>query len=902
MRKWIFSGRILAIILSLAIAVGAVPFPVRAADLYVERKADVAFVIDATGSMGGCISSVKSNITNFINLIAKEDVDVRVKFVIYRDMTYTQAEEMTTSSDWYSASDSASSYLTDVEAIGGGDEEETLLDGIGMMLSGGFRSDAVKYCIFFTDVATKINNNYGYTSEEQAVAAVNNAGIVMSMVTANSLFDAYANYVSSDQGGIMADINGDYNILLKNLADTIIGELDKLGGLTMSPRNCKEGEDVTVKVTSDEAAEITYAGDFKIFFDGEEVSAISKESSYFEFKVPPTKLFGKYEVKVINSGETRTIGHFTIESAAEYGTMTPNATVKGTAVTVRVPVSKLNYQKDFSVALGGKKVTVGSKEVDYFEFKVPSSLGVKSYDVVITNGGQKHYLGEFIVNAKIPEFGTMDVIESIVGTNTKVTVPVSNMEYQSDFAVVMNGITLKVSKYNEKICFTVPSTMEVGNFEVQVTNDKRTYSLGYFTVKEKEVPIPEMGTMDITETEKGTSVKVTVPVKNMTYAEDFLLTFNGTEMKTVKYTDFFTFTVPASMEVGDYPVVVRNNAVSYDLGIFSVKAKPVPVQTFTMTATESEEGKTAKVDVTAEGIKYASDFTVALNGTAVKVTRYNNHFIFTVLASTAIGEYDVTVINDGVTYNLGKYTVKGKTIPTPTFTMKSNESEEGKAVKVDIAVSNMTYASDFIVTMNDKKVSIAKYSSYFRISIPASMTAGEYTITVKNSGKSYEVGKYTIKAKVVPAPTFKMSVTENEEGTTTKVDVVTTDLAYAPDFAVTMNGASVKVVKYNNHFIFTVLSSMPAGDYTVTVNNNGVKYDLGKYTVKSKTATTSVEDFSVMAEAEDILEKTVSASDEENIQNDEIKSEETDTEDISQSDAVTDNTEIDSCVTDDKVN
>ena len=738
-------SKLLGLLLILAMICAIVPISADATELYVERKADVVFVIDATGSMGGCISSVKSNITDFVNLISKEDVDVRVKYVIYRDIT---CSEPTQASGWYSATDASASYLTDVKATGGGDGPETLLDGIGMMLSDSFRTDAVKYCIFFTDAETKTDNNYGYGTEDDAVNAVNAAGIVMSMVTSSELFDTHSKYVSTSEGGVIADIYGDYSILLKGLADSIIGKLDELSGLSMSPRSCKEGEDVTVRVTS--ISEITYGGDFKVLFDGASVEVVLKESNYFEFKVPTDKILGKYEVSVVNGGVTSKVGNFTIESAAEYGAMAPSSTIKGTAVTVRVPVSKLNYQKDFKVALGGNKVSISSKQTDYFEFKVSSSLEVKSYDVIVTNGGQNTYIGEFVVNSKTPSFGAMDKTSCQEESTVTVKVPVSNIDYGSDFAVSMNGVNVTVRKFSSYFKFTVPNSMAVGLYAVEVTNEGVQYAIGTFEVKAKEVPKIEFGAMDVTETEEGTTAKVKVSVSGLeTYGSDFAVDMDGTVVSVKKYAGSISFTVPSDLPAKIYTVSVVNEGITYTLGTFEVKAKEVPKIEFgAMDVTETEEGTTAKVKVSVSGLEtYGSDFAVDMDGTVVSVKKYAGSISFTVPSDLPAKIYTVSVVNEGITYTLGTFEVKAKEVPKIEFgAMDVTESNAGTSTKVKVTVSGLvTYADDFSVNLNGNSVAVKKYAGLIKFTVSASMPAGSYTVTVTNDGNTYTIGTYIIK-------------------------------------------------------------------------------------------------------------------------------------------------------------
>ncbi|WP_040950119.1 hypothetical protein, partial [Gorillibacterium massiliense] len=63
--KWI---RIWALLL---IVILAFPSGLGTVFAQTERKADIVFVIDTTGSMGGVISNVKNNVTQFVAETAK---------------------------------------------------------------------------------------------------------------------------------------------------------------------------------------------------------------------------------------------------------------------------------------------------------------------------------------------------------------------------------------------------------------------------------------------------------------------------------------------------------------------------------------------------------------------------------------------------------------------------------------------------------------------------------------------------------------------------------------------------------------------------------------------------------------------------------------------------------------
>lgn len=106
-----WNKKIVIVLLVLSLIMSYMPWSVmkvQASELYVDRQADIVFVIDATGSMGSYINSVKAHIEDFLNLLSGEKVDIRTRFVVYMDITN---KEGTVASEWFSDTASALEYL-----------------------------------------------------------------------------------------------------------------------------------------------------------------------------------------------------------------------------------------------------------------------------------------------------------------------------------------------------------------------------------------------------------------------------------------------------------------------------------------------------------------------------------------------------------------------------------------------------------------------------------------------------------------------------------------------------------------------------------------------------------------------------------------------------------------------
>ena len=78
--------------------------------------------------------------------------------------------------------------------------------------------------------------------------------------------------------------------------------------------------------------------------------------------------------------------------------------------------------------------------------------------------------------------------------------------------------------------------------------------------------------------------------------------------------------------------------------------------------------------------------------------------------------------------------------------MDVTESNAGTSTKVKVTVSGLvTYADDFSVNLNGNSVAVKKYAGLIKFTVPASMPAGSYTVTVTNDGNTYTIGTYIIK-------------------------------------------------------------------------------------------------------------------------------------------------------------
>jgi hypothetical protein len=141
--------------------------------------ADIVFLIDISGSMSPCIDALRRNIETFIDSLSQGDAnnaapvrDWRGRVVGYRDIEAAESEGLPWIVDHPFVRDTGAlkSQLGTLQANGGGDEPESLLDALYTVASmeaipkgsqtedpgkWRYRSDAARVVIVFTDASFK---------------------------------------------------------------------------------------------------------------------------------------------------------------------------------------------------------------------------------------------------------------------------------------------------------------------------------------------------------------------------------------------------------------------------------------------------------------------------------------------------------------------------------------------------------------------------------------------------------------------------------------------------------------------------------------------------------------------------------------------------------------------------
>jgi hypothetical protein len=164
---------------STGIAAPAAAAPIPQTRSKTKGVADIVFVVDVSGSMSPCIDALRKNIEAFIDSLSQGGPnnaapvrDWRAKVVGYRDIEAADSEGLPWIVDNAFVRDAGAlkAQLAGLQATGGGDEPESLLDALYKVASmeatpkgsqtedaarWRYRSDAARVVIVFTDASFK---------------------------------------------------------------------------------------------------------------------------------------------------------------------------------------------------------------------------------------------------------------------------------------------------------------------------------------------------------------------------------------------------------------------------------------------------------------------------------------------------------------------------------------------------------------------------------------------------------------------------------------------------------------------------------------------------------------------------------------------------------------------------
>lgn len=150
----------------------------RAGALQGQRKADILFVLDCTGSMQGEIDAVRDGIFSFVDSIKTEGVRARAGLNAFRDRLINEEAQVLSfgGSVFTDQPDAFRREVSLLSASGGGDRPERSLDALLLAARQPFVTDGEKVIVLITDAPPHIPDRET-RSVEQLVVALGAAGI-----------------------------------------------------------------------------------------------------------------------------------------------------------------------------------------------------------------------------------------------------------------------------------------------------------------------------------------------------------------------------------------------------------------------------------------------------------------------------------------------------------------------------------------------------------------------------------------------------------------------------------------------------------------------------------------------------------------------------------------------------
>ncbi|HCG64784.1 MAG TPA: hypothetical protein DEZ27_13585 [Sphaerochaeta sp.] len=210
------------------------------------KMADIVFVIDTTGSMGGYLSTMVTKAQDFADTLSGSDIDYRIGYVTFGDDIRKSVHERLAPTSNVDTFKTEIGYLT---AYGGADGPENQIDAIDYARAGTgettsnpagsfqnvlsflYRDAAIRMFILITDIDYHIpgetySDVLGYYSTgvsntvTQEIAKLNSSGSVCYVVAPSYYEDDYVS-LATNTGGTFYDIGSDFAGIIDDIGEEI---------------------------------------------------------------------------------------------------------------------------------------------------------------------------------------------------------------------------------------------------------------------------------------------------------------------------------------------------------------------------------------------------------------------------------------------------------------------------------------------------------------------------------------------------------------------------------------------------------------------------------------------------------------------------------------------------------
>jgi flagellin len=233
------------------------------------KSIEVVFVVDVSGSMGGTVSSLKSNIESFVSDLESTGQPWKAKIISFSDITVGEAIEV---SGWASDLSSITTALNATLSMkGGGDLEESLIDGLSSAINGvdwTLGDVAYRNIIAFTDAPAKSPEASSGTIDAISASAVSkDIKIEIYGYTSDTVTSEFASKSaatlrpfseSSDMGAVLSELVESFTEDSVDVSLDLVADYIAQNGASQSAiRNLKDSTEITQINTVEAKSRIT---------------------------------------------------------------------------------------------------------------------------------------------------------------------------------------------------------------------------------------------------------------------------------------------------------------------------------------------------------------------------------------------------------------------------------------------------------------------------------------------------------------------------------------------------------------------------------------------------------------------------------------------------------------------
>ena len=141
------------------------------------KYVNIALVVDTTGSMYSDIQAVRENLSEFVQKIKDSGAKPRISLIDYKDVQIDEPTTLHKAKDysvWFDESqiDELKVQIGNLEADGGGDTPESLVDALGFVVNDKvmtWNDYAAKFAIVVTDAGYNETNQWGYKGMDEEI-------------------------------------------------------------------------------------------------------------------------------------------------------------------------------------------------------------------------------------------------------------------------------------------------------------------------------------------------------------------------------------------------------------------------------------------------------------------------------------------------------------------------------------------------------------------------------------------------------------------------------------------------------------------------------------------------------------------------------------------------------------